>query len=523
MPRARLSYLTMIESIILENYRCWKDRHEIPLSRLTLFLGRNSAGKSSLFSGLGVLRQTLEGGTGYSIPMKCNGPYAQTGNFSSVVYRHQVERPISLGLSFTPPNPTKPFGVPSTRRRLMATFWHRTAVNDQGEEVSLGGHLARLKIELGDLSAPDTSAELVFEYSLEGWRLTNLPTTVRQFLAKSASDQLPPTGTDDPVSFILSEFTDTTVFRMRQGMPIMPGAGETSPKDSSEPEIMDEEGQGLVEQSFVKGSEKARVLVEDAWVRNMEMVRDELFRVLGAFRHIGPARKAPPRARVVDSAILDTSDVGHFGENTLPVLLGEPVLNKLESILGTEECPFPYTISAKRDSISGGYPGSVAWIDLYDKVNGVSVMLGDVGSGVSHAIPILVQLLASPDLTCAIEEPELHLNPSLQVWLMQFLVDSSIGARLEDGVQVLIETHSQVMLERLRRLVRTGRLAPQQNFLTIYIQSYRFGSRWLPMEMDKNADWTHKWPHGYFEEVWKELTEEFDSSPTNGQSGSRAS
>src|SRR5262245_22461443 len=50
----------IIKSIILENFRAYRTRTVIPISRLTAFIGRNDAGKSTILEALDIF---FEGGT----------------------------------------------------------------------------------------------------------------------------------------------------------------------------------------------------------------------------------------------------------------------------------------------------------------------------------------------------------------------------------------------------------------------------------------------------------------------------
>ena len=49
-----------IKTLILENFRAYKDRIEIPLNDLTAFIGRNDVGKSTILEALDIF---FEGGT----------------------------------------------------------------------------------------------------------------------------------------------------------------------------------------------------------------------------------------------------------------------------------------------------------------------------------------------------------------------------------------------------------------------------------------------------------------------------
>ena len=74
--------------------------------------------------------------------------------------------------------------------------------------------------------------------------------------------------------------------------------------------------------------------------------------------------------------------------------------------------------------------------------------LADSGFGYSQLLPIVIRgLLAPKDHTLIIEQPELHLNPAIQVRIAEFLVAMALS-----GKQVLIETHSEHIVNTIRVL-----------------------------------------------------------------------
>lgn len=76
-----------------------------------------------------------------------------------------------------------------------------------------------------------------------------------------------------------------------------------------------------------------------------------------------------------------------------------------------------------------------------------SVDLTAVGVGVSQVLPVLmVCLRAKPGDIVVLEQPELHLHPALQMKLADFLL-----ACTRSGRQLIVETHSEHLVNRLRR------------------------------------------------------------------------
>jgi predicted ATPase len=75
--------------------------------------------------------------------------------------------------------------------------------------------------------------------------------------------------------------------------------------------------------------------------------------------------------------------------------------------------------------------------------------LTNVGVGVSQILPIVVMaLLAEPPSLLIFEQPELHLHPRVQTRLADFFLSVSLI-----GKQCLLETHSEYLVERLRRRI----------------------------------------------------------------------
>ena len=76
----------------------------------------------------------------------------------------------------------------------------------------------------------------------------------------------------------------------------------------------------------------------------------------------------------------------------------------------------------------------------------------DVGYGVSQALPVLTELLSdNPPPMFLLQQPEVHLHPSAQAALGSLLCSVAGNDR-----QLIIETHSDYIIDRLRMDVRDG-------------------------------------------------------------------
>lgn len=98
--------------------------------------------------------------------------------------------------------------------------------------------------------------------------------------------------------------------------------------------------------------------------------------------------------------------------------------------------------------------------------------LADSGFGYSQVLPIVVKgLLAEQGSMLIVEQPELHLNPALQVRLAEFFV-----AMIRAKKQILIETHSEHIVNAIRVLTaedESGDLASKSGIFFIDTDSER--------------------------------------------------
>jgi predicted ATPase len=81
---------------------------------------------------------------------------------------------------------------------------------------------------------------------------------------------------------------------------------------------------------------------------------------------------------------------------------------------------------------------------------------GNTGFGVTYCLPIIVAgLLAKPGSLLIVDSPEAHLHPSAQSAMGEFLSAVAVV-----GGQVIVETHSDHVLNGVRLAVMKAQLAP---------------------------------------------------------------
>ncbi len=126
-----------------------------------------------------------------------------------------------------------------------------------------------------------------------------------------------------------------------------------------------------------------------------------------------------------------------------------------------------------------------------------TVDLTAVGVGVSQVVPVILAcLLSEPGGVVLLEQPELHLHPAMQQRLADFFL-----ALAESGRQLLVETHSEYLITRLRLRVaedRTNHVADQ----LCVINASKKGPRTEFKQVTVNRYGSfEEWPEGFFDQA----------------------
>jgi predicted ATPase len=131
-----------------------------------------------------------------------------------------------------------------------------------------------------------------------------------------------------------------------------------------------------------------------------------------------------------------------------------------------------------------------------------SVRPTNMGFGVSYALPIVVQgLLMAPGEILIVENPEAHLHPAGQSAMGRFL-----GLCAADGVQVIVETHSDHVLHGICLAALEDRhpLRREDVLIHHFLMEPQAGQLVLAIELDRRGGFTSN-PPGFFDQSAKDL------------------
>ena len=97
------------------------------------------------------------------------------------------------------------------------------------------------------------------------------------------------------------------------------------------------------------------------------------------------------------------------------------------------------------------------------------------------------------------EQPEIHLNPRLQCVLADLFVEMANSEH-----RIIVETHSEHLLLRLRRLVASGEI-PHEKVAIYFVEKSAGISTIRPIPLEENGHIpSDVWPKGFFEETLRE-------------------
>jgi AAA ATPase-like protein len=474
-----------LSRIEIENFKSVSCRQAIDLKPITLLFGPNSVGKSTILQALHYLREILERGN-IDPDVTIAGGLIDLGGFATLVHNHELDRAVRIkvlmnlsdeqGVDALPLNSGSSFGEPEFAelpvRYLVGeseeyrdyTVVQETSleVEIRWSELELAPYVARLAIELdrellGVIVSPPQKgrAQLTeFNFAHPLLRRVIYPDDKAE---EGAEDNAASSPLEDEIFSLAREAAadrstpDTPDDQLR--IAVETGIGALPDLDRALVlGIRDPDAKKVELEERTPRVNGLRSLLSEMVLGPAQIIRDHL----SEMTYIGPLREIPSRsyrpqvtpdeARWASGlAAWDLLYSDRDGE-----LMGE-VNSWLsdETRLGTgyelervefKEVPVPSAFHLKfergltEDDIADleelyAALSARTEIALRDFRKGILVAPGDVGVGISQMVPVVVAALRKRNGLLAIEQPELHIHPAIQVGVGDLFINACCGRK----------------------------------------------------------------------------------------------
>lgn len=432
----------MLGNLQLSNFKAF-EQLSIHLRPITLLLGPNNSGKSSIIAPIRILAQTLDS-RDVDVTLLLNGVLGDFGTYKDVVYGNHRGRPFRIGLSITSP---KPRDYPNIEGPIQfdLEYKHRR----QRRETIL--REIQLKVD---------EASLRLEYS---------KSSERQLISQINNTEVP-----SPLKSPLAEY-----FTMRHFLPYMFRLPFHREGDSKLLQFLE---------SFEPSAMRAPSYAARSIAQQLEEVE-----------YVGAMREPPRRTYLFTGE--RRRRVGASGEHASSLFMlnamrgteqGNGLTEKVNEWLGNAGIAQSIDVKMLSDR---HYE-----LRVEHPVTGEEQNFSDVGYGNSQVFPVLVGAYRlDPGSVFLVEEPEIHLHPRAAAELGDLFLDL-----YDNRVQSVVETHSEHLVIRLQQHVAAGRIAPT-DVAVYYVHPQKDGGKQVKrLHMDNSGKFKDSWPEGFFPERLEE-------------------
>lgn len=521
----------MLKSINLRNYKAFDDV-TIPICPLTILLGANSVGKSSIIQMLMLLHQTAEEkGSSYSSALKIYGRYVNGGSFENLFKRRNTKVPIGLRLAFS--SETLSRSLSEKRSRYISDFqdlcryfplkklWDMSALKisnkkefydfvvgffdllDKKGAEAYKPHLEHfLKKRLGISKAEQkrlTHPDIMKAYNLldylEKKRTSDSFAIDYEIALNKEKTQL----YVNKISFLLDD--DTVLLSIscneESGYDVKSNVVDLTVSDKNfvgnffnpNTTIFDciMEGGKTDNNDTSSFGHFIHVVLLEILRQSSECLSEYMI------NYVSPLRAHPKRYYMLDKAkitiSLDTLD----GDAIAEVLKEN---GKVKTDVNGWLSKFGFKVSVRE------FKEVIHHLNVTQ--NDMNLDITDVGFGISQVLPIIIQGFLSMEKSVTIvEQPEIHLHPRMQADLGDLFIDMITSTKKK----MIIETHSEYLLKRIRRRISEKKISNKDVAICLFHPRIDNKDAWVET-LDVDDKGMFVWPENFYDgELLKDITE----------------
>ncbi len=396
-----------MDEVTIQNFRCFRELQTARLARLTLLVGENSTGKSSLMAMVSILYNTVFFEHGY--PNLNKEPF-NLGSFREVAYQ-------SVN------------GEGSTEEFSGGFVVGDCKVDVRFGEGALGPIVTKLAIK-------NTSSSVI-------WKLTDEDIKVEAKTVRGGPWVFYinfNTLDEDVIAFsdsaILGLYGPMSFARFLQMKPVH--------LDDDDLPFTEQDKKDLV--TLIKGIYRFDLLKNPTELEFIKAVLSTSGNTNFPVAAVAPVRSKPLRNYVPSSGLTDSEGSGVA--NYLAALAKskddkwKKIKDAMESFGKSTEMYYELDINSLSDDTS-----QLMVRITNDTKEAQWKNIIDVGYGVSQILPVIFELSKGSRMVL-LQQPEIHLHPRAQAGL------GSMLCKLASKQQILVETHSDQLIDRIRMDIR---------------------------------------------------------------------
>lgn len=435
----------MLQELQIKNFKAWADSGKIRLAPLTIFCGNNSSGKSSIAQFLLMLKQTIESSDRKRVlHLGDKDSLVDLGTFKEMIFEHKEDNKIEFNFTF-----------------------------DTSEDITITDVTTPNSVDT--YSKLKFEASVVFEKNKNKITVDNLKYTLLN--GKEMSFGLSSSGLES--KYVLKAENYATIRQKGRAWQLpQPGNFFGFPDEAVE------------------------------YFQNTRFLNDLSLSIIKLFKsihYVGPLRDNPLRSYNFSGEI--PPNVGINGEIAVNALLAakDRILSKglwqrqesFESLIARWLKDMGLIYEFKVTPIAEGRKEHEVTLKIHK--DSPSVLITDVGFGISQILPVLVQCFyVAPKSTIIFEQPEIHLHPSVQSHLGDLFIETTKSR--ENGkdreIQIIVESHSEHLIRRIQRRIAEGIINPID--VAIYFIDQEKGQAKLhELQIDLFGNVTN-WPDDFF-------------------------
>lgn len=521
-------------SFSVKNFRSLEKVEIKTIKPLNILVGKNSAGKSSLLRIFPLLKQSAEFGS--KGILLWSGKYVDFGDFETTVYNHDTKKEIELRIEVELPREwiSNRFFILPKSKLVPIELTIRTKKYDAEEgEASASGFHNNAIFRLFNLNTDkvvkdyintiivkflDITFEISYDdnYQILDYKINNINYSNRARnslqlqswfgLLPSISEKREEKQESTLYSLLLARVSDivhgkVSLEKKRYICDSIKLGSKEDTLSSLKSLDLGQFGHRQIESWQPESHElkKIRDIIAAIRFENiLESVSSYLSATFGSSKYMTPLR--PAAERYYRNSNIAVEELDPTGANIAMFLLnlGEDKLAAL-SDWTNEQFGFGIALDKSKSHIS---------IQIIDPKTGSRDNIADTGFGHSQILPVIVQLWTIKHFGnissiipyyLVIEQPELHLHPSMQGKLgrvIALLVHECINNGID--VKIIIETHSEDLINNIGRAVRKDGVDPSLVAISIFEKHNTGKTKVTQSKFDKDG-FLENWPYGFFE------------------------